>query len=495
MGYLLGIDIGTSGTRSVIIDERGTIMAAAGEEYGIDTPKPDWAEQDPNIWWETTKGTVHRVLNESKIDPKKILGIGFSGQMHGTVFLDRDQKPIRPAIIWADRRTKKQCDEIYARVGRERLGQIAASPVAPGFMAPTLLWVRENEPETFAAIDRVILPADYVRFRLCGRICTDVSGASSTLLFDVRGKWSEELLDALELPHHILPEACQSHQVVGCVTREAAQQTGLPEGTPVVAGGGDQPIAAIGNGVVAPGVLLSTIGTGGQLFTPLDKVVVDPELRTHTFCHAVPGRWFLMGAILSAGLCLRWFRDNFGGSYKELDEEASRVPPGSEGLLFLPYLLGERTPHMDPNARGAFFGLTLRHSRGHLARAIMEGVTFAMRDSLEVMRGLGIRIDRVIASGGGARSPLWRQIQADVYGMELVTAKVTEQAAFGAALVAGVGVGVYETIESACQKTISYENLTRPIKENLRRYEDYYQIFKGLYPKLKDDFESISKSC
>jgi xylulokinase len=494
MEYLLGIDIGTSAAKALLINESGEVTALAGEEYQIDTPRPGWAEQDPDTWWDAAKLSICKVLRRSSVNPQRISGIGLSGQMHGTVLLGKDLRVIRPAIIWADQRTKRQCDQIYANIGRERLIRITANPVAPGFMAPTLLWIRENEPKKFEATDKVLLPADYVRFRLCGKVCTDATNASSSLLFDTRQRhWSAELLEELGLPSGVFPPVIESTAVAGRVTRQAALETGLAEGTPVVTGGGDQPIAAVGNGVIAPGNLLSTIGTGGQLFGPLDEVIVDPQLRIHTFCHVLPGKWFLMGAILSAGLCLRWFRDNFGGSYAELDREAATIPVGSDGLLFLPYLIGERTPHMDPNARGMFFGLSLCHSRAHLIRAIMEGVVLAMRDSLEIMRKLGTEPHRLIASGGGARSALWRQIQADVYNMELTTAEVPEQAAFGAALVAGVGTGVYESVETACQKTITYSSPTYPIQENVRRYQEYYQVFKGLYPKLKGDFQAVSE--
>ncbi len=494
MKFLLGIDIGTSAAKALLINESGEVIALAGEEYQIDSPRPGWAEQDPDSWWEAAKLSICKVLRRSSVNPKRISGIGLSGQMHGTVLLDKNLRVIRSAIIWADQRTKHQCDQIYARVGRQRLARITANPVAAGFMAPTLLWMKENEPKTFEATDKVLLPADYVRLCLCGEICTDATNASGSLLFDTHQRhWSAELLEELELPSGVFPPVIESTAVAGRVTRQAALETGLAEGTPVVTGGGDQPIAAVGNGVIAPGDLLSTIGTGGQLFTPLDEVVVDPQLRIHTFCHAVAGKWFLMGAILSAGLCLRWFRDNFGGSYAELDREATAIPAGSDGLLFLPYLIGDRTPHMDPNARGMFFGVSLCHSRAHLIRAIMEGVVLAMRDSLEIMKKLGTEPHRLIASGGGARSALWRQIQADVYDMELTRAEVPEQAAFGAALIAGVGTGIYESVEAACQKTMTYSPPTYPIEENVRRYQEYYQVFKGLYPKLKDDFQAVSE--
>lgn len=494
MSYLLGIDVGTSGTKSVLMESSGTILDTALCEYPIDTPNPGWAEQDPHVWWQATVETIRRVLANSGIDHRDIAGIGFSGQMHGTVFLGRSNKVIRPAIIWADQRSARQCQEITAKIGRDHLAELTANPIAPGFMAASLLWIKVHEPETFEALHKIMLPKDYIRFRLCGEIATEASDAAGTLLFDVAHRcWSRELIERLEIPAELMPGVYASSDIIGRVQSTAAADTGLAAGTPVVAGGADQPVAALGNGVIKEGLVLATIGTGGQLFTPIDNPRFDPRLRTHTFCHVLPDQCYIMGAMLCAGLSLKWFRDNIGfAPYEQLAAEAEQTPVGAEGLLFLPYLVGERTPHMDPCARGGFLGLTLRHRQGHLVRAILEGVAFAMRDSLEIFKELGIRSDRIIASGGGAKSPLWRQIQADIFGNEVMTANTQEQAGVGAAMLAGIGIGVFSSPEEACEQIIKYGRPTRPVPENCRHYDHLYAIFKGLYPKLKEDFANIA---
>lgn len=495
MSYLLGIDVGTSGTKSVLMDASGAVLSTGLREYTIDTPKPGWAEQDPNVWWKATVDTIREALASVCIDPKDIAGIGFSGQMHGTVFLNKRRLVIRPAIIWADQRSVRQCQEIYESVGRDLLAELTANPVDSGFMAASLLWVRAHEPKIFDEIDQVVLPKDYVRFKLCGEIGTEASDAASTLLFDVAHRfWSDELIDRLELRRDLLPSVYASTDILGHVTTTAAEETGLATGIPVVAGGGDQPVAALGNGVIREGIVLSTIGTGGQLFTPVTRPLFDMKLRTHTFCHVLPDQWFVMGATLCAGLSLKWFRDNIGfATYNQLSSEAENASVGAEGLLFLPYLIGERTPHMDPSARGVFFGLTLRHNRGHLVRAIMEGVTFAMRDSLEIFKELGIRIERIIASGGGAKSVLWRQIQADVFGKDVITTNIEEQAGVGAAMLAGLGTDIFSGPKEACDQIIRVRDTTQPVAEHGKRYEDLYGVFKGLYLKLKEDFVRVAQ--
>ncbi len=495
MSYLLGIDIGTSGSKSVLMDESGTVQGSALHEYGIDTPRPGWAEQNPLVWWQGTVETIRRVLANAHIDSQDIAGIGFSGQMHGTVFLNASFDVIRPAIIWADQRSVPQCRKIYDEIGRDRLAKLTANPIAPGFMAATLMWIKAHQPKTFETLHKTVLPKDYVRLRLCGEIATDASDAAGTLLFDVPHRcWAAELLNGLGIPEYLLPKVADSTDIIGQVSTQAAVETGLAAGTPVVAGGADQPVAALGNGVIKEGFVLSTIGTGGQLFSPIKRPRFDSKLRTHTFCHVLPDEWYVMGASLCAGLSLKWFRDNIGQApYDQLSTEAQKVSLGSEGLLFLPYLVGERTPHMDPTARGVFFGLTLRHGRGHLVRAILEGVVLAMRDSLEIFKALGIRIDRVIASGGGAKNQLWRQIQADVFGIEVMTTSIQEQAGVGAAMLAGIGTGLFNGPDEACDRIIRYNRTTHPISENCERYKDLYEIFKGLYPKLKDDFGKIAQ--
>jgi len=499
MDYLLGIDIGTSGTKGVLMDREGKIYARAGREYSIDIPQPDWAEQDPKIWWEATIRAAREVIKESEINPQQIRGIGLSGQMHGTVFLDRNLQPFRPAIIWADQRSSSQCELIYQKIGKERLAELTGSPVATGFMCSTLLWMKENQPETYNKIYKVVLPKDYIRYRLTGNLGTEVTDASSTLLLDVKRRcWSEELLNVLGLPSEILPgEVHESQEVAGYLLADVAKDTGLLEGIPVVYGGGDQSMQAVGNGVIRPGILSSTIGTAGQLFITMDKFIYDPKLRIHTFCHVMPDSYHLLGAILCAGLSLKWLRENIlhtPDSYRVFDKEVDKIKAGSEGIIFLPYLLGERSPYMNPRAKGVFFGISLKHHRVHMIKAIMEGVVFALKDCLEVFEELGIKIERVIASGGGAKSRVWRQMQADIFNKEISMTQSTEQAAMGAAILAGVGVGIYKSVEDGCKKAVKLkEEKIKPIPENVDIYNRQFKIYQSLYQDLKGDFLKISK--
>ncbi|MDP2896943.1 MAG: xylulokinase [bacterium] len=495
MKTLLGIDIGTSSTKSVVLDLSGNLLAVSQKEYAIDSPKPGWAEQHPETWWGAVKETVRSVVSHSGVNPRRIAGIGLSGQMHGTVLLDKENRLLRPAIIWADRRTAKQCDAVVAALGKDRLRELAGNSLSPGFLAATLLWLKENESQTFSRIHTVLLPKDYVRFRLTGKLGTEVTDASSSLLLDVKRRtWSGELCHLVGISREQLPPLHESQEIVGNLTGSAAEELGIVPSIPVVAGGGDQSMAAIGNGVVEEGIALSTIGTGGQLFTPTLTYKTDPELRIHSFCHAAPGMWHLMGAILSAGLSLKWFRERFcpGLAYAEIDGLAASVRPGSEGLIFLPYLLGERTPHLDPAARGCFIGLTIHHSLGHLARAIMEGVAFAMKDCLTLFQSLDVSLEKIIVSGGGAVSALWRQIQADVYGREVFTVNTREEAATGAAILAGVGVGLYPSIQDACASLIKLESSTPLDPDNAARYTELYEVYRSLYPVLKDSFHALS---
>jgi len=495
MKTLLGIDIGTSSTKAVLIHLSGKLIAKSQREYPIDSPKPGWAEQHPETWWAAVRETVREVVSQGGADAQAIAGIGLSGQMHGTVLLNKDKCLLRPAIIWADRRSRRQCEAVLDRLGKAKLREFAGNSLSPGFMAATLLWLKENEPETFSRIATVFLPKDYIRFMLTGELATEVTDASSTLLLDVKRRtWSGELLRLVGISPEQLPPLHESQEIVGKVTKSAAEELGLAAGMPVVAGGGDQSMAAIGNGVVEEGVALSTIGTGGQLFTPTTTFKTDPELRIHSFCHAVPQMWHLMGAILSAGLSLKWFRDQLstGLDYKGIDEMAKRLPAGSDGLIFLPYLLGERTPHLDPAARGCFVGLTIHHSLGHLARAVMEGVAFAMKDCLNLFQGLGVNPEKIILSGGGATSPLWRQIQADVYNREVITVNSREEAATGAAILAGVGVGIYPSLQQACAELIKPESSTPPLPDNASRYAELHEIYRSLYPALRDPFHTLT---
>ena len=495
MKTLLGIDIGTSSTKSVVLDLSGNLLAVSQKEYAIDSPKPGWAEQHPETWWGAVKETVRSVVSHSGVNPRRIAGIGLSGQMHGTVLLDKENRLLRPAIIWADRRTAKQCDAVVAALGKDRLRELAGNSLSPGFLAATLLWLKENESQTFSRIHTVLLPKDYVRFRLTGKLGTEVTDASSSLLLDVKRRtWSGELCHLVGISREQLPPLHESQEIVGNLTGSAAEELGIVPSIPVVAGGGDQSMAAIGNGVVEEGIALSTIGTGGQLFTPTLTYKTDPELRIHSFCHAAPGMWHLMGAILSAGLSLKWLRERFcpGLAYAEIDGLAASVRPGSEGLIFLPYLLGERTPHLDPSARGCFIGLAIHHSLGHLARAIMEGVAFAMKDCLTLFQSLDVSLEKIIVSGGGAVSSLWRQIQADVYGREVFTVNTSEEAATGAAILAGVGVGLYPSIQGACASLIKLKSSTTANPDNADRYTELYGVYRSLYPALKDSFHKLT---
>ncbi|MBS7648510.1 xylulokinase [Candidatus Bathyarchaeota archaeon] len=497
--YLMGIDVGTSSVKVLIVDFLGKVVAKSSAEYPIQSPYEGYAEQDPEDWWRAIKISIKEALKKSNIEPSEISAIGLSGQMHGTVLIGRNGEPLRRAIIWSDKRSIKQCNEIYEKVGREKVLEITSNPIMPGFMGPTLLWIKENEPQIFSRIFKVLLPKDYIKFKLTGSISTDFSDASATLLFDVRRrKWSEDLISCFGFPREIFPNPLESISIAGDISAETSKETGLKVGTPVVAGGGDSPVGALGCGVIRPGIISSNIGTGGQVFTTLKEFKVDSQYRVHTFCHVVPGRWCLQGAILSAGLSLRWFRDNFAhlekvislscdiDIYEILSEEAKLAEPGCNGLIFLPYLLGERSPHMDPHAKGGFFGLTFEHKRHHFIRAIMEGIVFALRDSLEIFRDLGEKVEKVISRGGGSRSELWLQIQADIFNSEVFRAEVEEDTAFGATLLASVGAGIYRDLDEACRETVRYAVTKYPNEERARTYDRIYKhIYRNLYYSLK----------
>lgn len=506
MTYLLGIDVGTTGTKTLLIQDDGKVVASASEEYPLHTPQPNWSEQDPADWWRAVCGSVRAVLDKVPGAATHIAGIGLSGQMHGAVFLDQDHQVIRPAILWNDQRTGEECVEITSRVGAARLMELACNPALTGFTAPKILWLRTHEPKHYERVRTILLPKDYVRFRLTGTFATEVSDASGTLLFDVKGRrWSKELLELLEIPREFLPDCAESQEVTGKVSRIAAEETGLREGTPVVGGGGDQAAGAVGTGVVSKGIISSTLGTSGVVFAFADKPEMDPQGRLHTFCHAVPGKWHMMGVMLSAGGSLRWFRDVLCHEevaqaqqqgvevYELLTAAAATVSPGAEGLIFLPYLAGERTPYPDPQARGVFIGLSLRHTKAHLVRAVLEGVTFGMRDSLEIMREQHIEARQIRASGGGGRSDIWRQIQADVFAAPVTSINVQEGPAFGVALLAGVGTGVYSSVPEACQATIRVVSETAPRPEVTAVYERYYHIYRSLYPLLRETFARLGE--
>jgi len=503
--YLLGIDVGTSGSKALLVKESGEVAASATTEYPMFTPLPLWAEQNPTDWWEATAKSIRAAIDEAGIDPAEIAGVGLTGQMHGLVLLDGEGQVLRPCIMWNDQRTGAQCTTITERIGQERILQLTGNPVLPGFTAPKIIWVRDNEPEVYEKVAHILLPKDYIRFRLTGTHATEVSGASGTSLFDVgQRRWSNEMLEALEIPAEWVPECAESPVVTAHISAEGAAATGLLEGTPVVGGGGDQAAQAVGTGIFREGVVSVTLGTSGVVFAATDDYRVEPQGRLHAFCHAVPGKWHLMGVMLSAGGSFRWFRDALGeperskaleegrDPYEPLTQMAAQAPAGCEGLIFLPYLTGERTPYPDPQARGVYFGLTLRHGKPHMIRAVLEGVSYGLRDSLELMRNLGVPADQVRGSGGGARSPLWRQILADIFDTELVTVNTTEGAAYGAALLAGVGAGVYNDVPDACEHTIKLVDRV-PVSSEADVYSDYYPVYRSLYPALKPAFNTTAE--
>ncbi len=505
MAYLVGIDVGTTGVKTLLISPEGQVVESATVEYPMYTPRPLWAEQDPQDWWRATAESVSRVLSGAGVDSTEIAGVGLTGQMHGMVMLDASGEVLRPCIMWNDQRTASQCQWIMDTVGRERFLALTLNPALAGFTAPKIIWTRENEPDVYARCAKVLLPKDYIRYRLTGEYVTEVSDASGTVLLNVAKRtWSREILDALDIPFDWMPRCVESPVVTGQVTLAAAEATGLPAGLPVIGGGGDQAAGGVGNGVVEPGLVSATLGTSGVLFAHATQPSGDPQGRLHTFCHAVPGAWHMMGVTLAAGGSFRWFRDTLGHDektvgtlssvdpYEILTKEAEGAPAGCEGLIYLPYLSGERTPYPDPNARGTFFGLTLRHDKRHLVRAILEGVAYSLRDSLEIFRQLGVPIRQVRASGGGARSLVWRQILADVFGTELVTINVSDGAPFGAALLAGVGTGIYDNVPQACQATIRVESRIDPIASNQHIYDECYQIYHSLYPALKPAFDRVA---
>ena len=497
---LLGIDVGTGGTRAVIIDGQGKVLSSATAEHvPFASPRIGWAEQDPRDWWRASVDAVRTALSNGFISPAEIAGVGFSGQMHGAVLLGKQGDVLRPALIWCDQRTSAQCQWINDKIGPQRLIELTCNPALTGFTLPKLLWVRDNEPDLWSRARHVLLPKDYVRYRLTGDRATDVADASGMLLFDVaRRKWSSEVAGAAGIPETMLPTVYESPEITGCISPEAAELTGLRQGTPVVAGGGDQAAGAVGMGIVSPGAVSATIGTSGVVFAAADRPAIDPAGRVHTFCHAVPGRWHVMGVTQAAGLSLRWFRDTFGtvtspadpddngrDPYDRLCQEAATAPSGSEGVLWAPYLMGERTPHLDPNARAAMIGLAASHTRAHIIRAILEGVAFSLRDSFEIFREMGVPAESVRLGGGGARSALWRQIQADIYGRPVGVLEAEEGAAFGAALLAGVGTGIWPSVDAACVRAVRVASETEPDASSADLLNRQYAAYRAVYPALK----------
>jgi xylulokinase len=490
MATLIGVDVGTSGTRALAVTTEGELVAEANRPHDLLTPRPGWSEQHPSQWWEATRAALAEVAATSS----DVIGLGLTGQMHGSVFLDPAGEVIRPALLWNDQRTAAECDEITERVGEARLLELAGNPALTGFQAPKIVWLARNEPDAYARVASVLLPKDYVRLKLTGEHATDASDAAGTLLLDVHARdWSAEILDALEIPREWMPKVYEGPEATGTITAALADELGLPAGLPIAAGGGDNAAAAVGVGVVREGSLSSSIGTSGVIFAHRDAFAPDPSGRVHAFCHAVPGAWHLMSVTLSAGGSLSWWRDQAGADFDALVAEAERVPPGAEGLVFLPYLTGERTPHLDPEARGGFVGLNVRHTRGHLSRAVMEGVAFSMRDGLEIMRGLGTPDDDVRAVGGGARSPLWLQLQADVYGRPIRRTVIDEGPAYGAALLAGVAAGAFADVGEASERVRLREEVTEPDRERARRYDELYDVYTSLYPALRDAMHRLAR--
>jgi len=493
---LLGIDIGTSGLKCVLIDCNGTVLGSAFRAYAPDTPRPGWAEQDPDIWVEAALSAVHEVVDRTGVSRASIAGLGFSGQMHSTVCLDKNGRCLRPAMLWLDHRSAAQVAALREQISAAQLAEWIGNPIMPGFMLASLLWLKECEPATWDRLSHVMLPKDYVRLRLSGELSTDYSDASSTALLNVRQRtWCSELLHAAGIPADILPPLRESAAPIGQLTPRMAEVMQVSSGLPVVCGAGDQEAQAIGNGLIRSGLVSCTIGTGGQLFTPIERYQFDPQLRLHTFCHAVPGQWHWEAATLAAGLSLRWLRDEvLGGryTYQEMADAATTIEPGAEGLLYLPYLAGERTPHMDPAAKGVFCGLTLRHTWKHLTRAVMEGVVLSLRDGLELMQSMGLSIERIIASGGGTQHPLWLQLQADILGAEVARTETQEAAALGAALLAGVGVGQYSDFSTACEAAVRYRHeVYHPRPTITARYREQAATYRELYRTLTPIFGSL----
>jgi xylulokinase len=504
MSIVIGLDVGTSGTKAIAMDETGALLASALVEYPLHSPKPSWAEQDPADWERAAYEALAQLA--SKVNVADVKGIGLTGQMHGSVFLDGDNKVLRNALLWCDQRTVAQCDAITSKVGEAKLLEMVSNPALTGFTAPKILWLRDNEPHHYEKLKKVLLPKDYIRWILTGEFATDVADASGTLLFDVKNRcWHTELMSLLGIDANLMAPSFEGPEVTGTLSAAAAEKTGLPAGIPVVAGGGDQAAGGIGCGIVQPGVLSSSLGTSGVVFAFSDDVHTDPKGRVHTFCHSVPDKWHVMGVMLSAGGSLQWFRnmlcqqemDQAAASgrdaYEYITEAAAGVPVGCEGLTFLPYLTGERTPHKDPYAKGAFVGLSLRHSKAYMARAVMEGVAFGMRDSVEIIREMGIPVSEIRASGGGARSPLWRQIMADTGKAPMVTINVDEGPSYGAAILASVAAGSYGTVQEACSAIIQETDRDAPQEAEAAAYDGWFQEYQAAYQALAPGFKRVAE--
>ncbi|MEW8479823.1 MAG: xylulokinase [Candidatus Thiodiazotropha endolucinida] len=492
--YFIGIDCSTTATKALLADASGEVVAVAATEYPFETPKPLWSEQDPSLWWDGTTKSIGAFLKKADVSGDDVAAVGLTGQMHGLVLMDEAGKVLRPSILWNDQRTQAQCDEIHETFGTEKFIRITGNKSLTGFTASKVLWVRQNEPDVYAKAKHILLPKDYVRYCMTGEYAMDKAGGAGTVLMDLKNRrWSDEVLDKLEIPSDWMPPLYEGTEVTGTITAEAARATGLKEGIPVVAGGGDQAAQAVGVGAVEEGIVALTLGTSGVVFATTNAAFIEPEGRLHAFCHSVPGKWHLMGVMLSAAGSLRWYHDTFAPDldYDTLLAPAADVPAGSDGLLFLPYLTGERTPHPDPLARGAFVGITVRHTKAHFTRAVLEGVAYGLKDSFDLMKAAGLsKIKQVRVSGGGARNKLWQQILADIFDAELVTVNTTEGAAYGAALLAGVGAGTWANVEEACGQAI---RITGEVKqgENVAAYAEMGKFYSGLYPALTPTFHNL----
>ncbi len=503
MGIVIGLDVGTSGTKAIAMDEGGVLLASALVEYPLHSPRPNWAEQDPADWERAAYEALSQLA--AKIDTASVKGIGLTGQMHGSVFLDAGNKVLRPALLWCDQRTAQQCGDITEKVGEKQLIEMVCNPALTGFTAPKILWLRDNEPENYDKLRKVLLPKDFIRLKLTGEFATDVADASGTLLFDVKNRcWHTGLMSLLGIEAAFMPKSFEGPEVTGTLSKEAAEKTGFPAGIPVVAGGGDQAANGVGCGIVKKGIVSASLGTSGVVFAHADQIAMDPDGRVHTFCHAVPGKWHIMGVMLSAGGALRWYRDALcmeevarakecgRDAYEFITEAAASAPAGSEGLLFLPYLTGERTPHKDPDAKGALLGLSLRHTKAYIARAVLEGVAYGMRDSCEIIRAMDVAVTEVRCSGGGARSALWRQILADTCQAPMLTINVDEGPAYGAAILAGVGAGLFRSVEEACANLVRETARVEPNAMDVPVYDCWFREYQAAYKALAPGFSRAS---
>ncbi|MBR5262523.1 MAG: xylulokinase [Clostridia bacterium] len=498
MKYVLGIDLGTSATKTVLFDEKGNVVCSASREYPLCQPKNGWAEQEPADWYNAGIETIAEVVKNSGVAKEDIVSLGISGQMHGLVMLDENGGVLRPSIIWCDQRTAKECDELTEKLTREKLIEITANPALTGFTASKILWVKNNEPEIFKKCRHILLPKDYLRVKLTGDFATEVSDASGMQLLDVPNRcWSQVMIDALGIKEEYLPKVYESPEVTGRINAETAAKTGLSTETLVVGGAGDNAAAAVGMGVVEEGRAFTTIGTSGVVFAHTDAPVIDKGGRVHTFCCAVPGKWHVMGVTQGAGLSLQWFKRELceeGTNYDIMTAQADKIPVGCDRLVYLPYLMGERTPHLDPDCRGVFFGISAMHTRAHFIRAVLEGVSYSLYDCICVLKGMNISPDQMLVCGGGGKSAFWRQMLCDIFAVPVRTAKSSEGPALGVAVLAAVGAGIYPSVEEACKVMVSYnDSVSSPDGEKTEQYMKYHQIYKKLYSDLKDTYKDLAE--